>query len=113
MAEPMERIKNRAMRRANELTTARIIIDRHPCVGTGPFTRYKIAIRQVEQYTPLTIGWIGKVLRAVLWLGGIANHRPRMRRCDPVVGVFPVGVAAEVDPAAGTLGICDGDCCIL
>src|SRR5258708_39773514 len=76
----MERIKNRAMRRANELTTARIIIDRHPCVGTGPFTRYKIAIRQVEQYTPLTIGWIGKVLRAVLWLGGIANHRPRMRR---------------------------------
>jgi hypothetical protein len=28
---------------------------------------------------------------------------------DPVVGVFPEGVAAEVDPVAGTLGICDGD----
>ena len=32
---------------------------------------------------------------------------------DLVVGVFPVGVAAEVNPAAGTLAICDGDCCIL
>ena len=78
MAEPMERIENRAVRRANELTTARIIIDRHPCVGTGPFTRYKIAIGQVEQETPLTIGGIGEAHRAVGGLAGRANHRPRM-----------------------------------
>jgi hypothetical protein len=65
MAEPMERIKNRAMRRANELTTARIIIDRHPCVGTGPFTRYKIAIGQVQIPSVLT----GIIHWEDIWVG--------------------------------------------
>lgn len=66
------------MRRANEFTTARIVIDRHLLVRTGPFTGHEIAIGQVEQRTPLAIGWVSEIFRAVRWLVGIANHRTRM-----------------------------------
>jgi hypothetical protein len=66
------------MRRANEFSTARIVIDRHPYVGTGPFTGHKITIAKVDQETALTIGWIGEADRAILWHIGVPDHRTSM-----------------------------------
>ncbi len=66
------------MRRANEFSTARIVIDGHPYVSTGPFTRHKITIAKVDQETALTIGGIGEADRAVRWHIGVPDHRTRM-----------------------------------
>lgn len=42
-------IENRSMRGTNKLMTAAIIVDRHPFMGTGPFTGYKIAVREMNK----------------------------------------------------------------
>jgi hypothetical protein len=66
------------MRRANEFSTTRIVIDRHPYVGTGPFTGHKITITKVDQETALTIGGIGEADRTILWHIGVPDHRTSM-----------------------------------
>ncbi len=66
------------MRRADELPTARSVIDRHPHVGTGLFARYEIAVGQAHQYTALAIGRVGEADRAIIRHVGMTDYRAGM-----------------------------------
>ena len=78
MAEAIERIKNRAMRRTEKLVAARIIIDRHSYVGTGSFTGNEIAVGEVNEQAALPIGWIIKGRCAIGCLARVADHCTRV-----------------------------------
>jgi len=75
MAEAIERIKNRAMRRTEKLVAARIIIDRHSYVGAGSFTGNEIAVGEVNEQAALPICWIRKDRCAIGCLARVADHR--------------------------------------
>ncbi len=66
------------MRRADELPTARIVIDCDTRVGTGLFARYEIAVGQTYQYTALSIGGVGEADRAIIRHVGMADYRAGM-----------------------------------
>ncbi|SRR6266567_3811162 len=53
MAEAIERVENRAVRRAEKLLAAAIIIDRHSRVGAGSFAGDEIAVAQVNEQAAL------------------------------------------------------------
>ena len=78
MAETVERVKNRFMGRANDLTTARIVIDRHAYVGAGSFTGNEIAVGEVNEQAALPIGWIIKGCCAIGCLARVADHCTRV-----------------------------------
>ena len=78
MAEAIQRIKNRAMGRADKLVTASIIIDRHSRVGTGSFAGNKIAVGEVYEQAALPIGWIIKGYCAIGRLARVADYCTRM-----------------------------------
>src|SRR2546430_16414444 len=58
-------IENRSMRGANKLMTAAIIVDRHSFMCTGPFTGHKIAVREMNKQTTLSVSGITKAFCAV------------------------------------------------
>ena len=77
---PIRGTKSRTMRWTEELPTARIVVDRYACVGTGPFKCSEIAIGQVNQQTPIPVGWIGKAHRAIGRHAGITDDLACMGR---------------------------------
>lgn len=73
MGEAVGGVEDRAMRRADDLLLARIVINGDTLVGAGALAGDEIAVRKANEQAALTIGGIGEGERAIAGHVGMAD----------------------------------------
>src|SRR5579872_3463432 len=79
VGESVGGVEDSAVRRADDLLLARIIIDGDTCMSAGALAGDEVAVCQADQQAALTIGRVGKFDRAIIGHVGISNNGACMR----------------------------------